>query len=561
NPLHKYQNSGTDKFLYGVCFVDSLYGWAVGDEGLILHTKDGGKSWAEQEANVGRGLLSVHFIDRLNGWAVGEVGRIRHTSDGGENWIIQYSEVYPVVLNSVYFLNKNKGWAVGPSGIIYTEDGGDNWNLQTSSSYTTAKGIYFVNETVGWACGANGTIIRTFDAGQTWEKLETGNTGTIFDVFFLDLSTGWAVGRHEPKFLRTTNGGKDWIAQSHPVGGFFKRIKFIDKNNGWAAGLGGVAFSSDGGKNWKVQIPDSRYNLWWADFTDKNKGWAVGGGGTILKTDNGGEKFIVDFEANVRTGEAPLSTTFTDLSDGNHTQWFWDFGDGGTHTTQNPEYFYQEPGSYTVSLRISDGTDSDTKYKSNYIVVTGGDELAADFIADTTEGIKPLTIQFTDLSEGEPDEWDWDFGDGATHKAQNPLHKYQNSGTYTVSLTVSKSSKESTKQKTDYIIVNEPIAVDDNETTGLIALYDCSPNPVTDAAKIIYDLYEEAYVTLRIYDVFGKETAVLFEGNQAPGSYMNVWEVMNINGNNIAEGVYFYELKACTSRGCIDEIKKMLFIK
>ncbi len=60
----------------------------------------------------------------------------------------------------------------------------------------------------------------------------------------------------------------------------------------------------------------------------------------------------------------------------------------------------------------------------------------AEFTACPTSGAIPLTVQFTDISEGPPTAWEWDFGDGATSTEQNPTHTYEKVGTYTVTLTV-----------------------------------------------------------------------------------------------------------------------------
>ncbi|MCK9278643.1 MAG: PKD domain-containing protein, partial [Methanoculleus sp.] len=60
----------------------------------------------------------------------------------------------------------------------------------------------------------------------------------------------------------------------------------------------------------------------------------------------------------------------------------------------------------------------------------------ADFTANTTGGLPPLAIQFTDTSGGNPTAWAWDFGDGNTSTEQNPVHIYTRVGTYPVTLTV-----------------------------------------------------------------------------------------------------------------------------
>jgi S-layer protein (TIGR01567 family) len=58
---------------------------------------------------------------------------------------------------------------------------------------------------------------------------------------------------------------------------------------------------------------------------------------------------IADFSTSVTGGYAPLSVSFTDLSQ-NVTSWSWDFGDGVTSTEQNPTHVYSEAGTYTIKL-------------------------------------------------------------------------------------------------------------------------------------------------------------------------------------------------------------------
>ena len=72
-----------------------------------------------------------------------------------------------------------------------------------------------------------------------------------------------------------------------------------------------------------------------------------------------------EFSASLTTGTAPITIDFTDLSAGSPTSWSWTFGDGGTSILQNPTHTFQYAGLYTVSLVVSDGTDSSTETKTD----------------------------------------------------------------------------------------------------------------------------------------------------------------------------------------------------
>jgi PKD repeat protein len=159
-----------------------------------------------------------------------------------------------------------------------------------------------------------------------------------------------------------------------------------------------------------------------------------------------------DFTSNVTSGDAPLTVKFTDFSTG-ATSWEWDFDEDGAidSTEQNPEYIYTEAGAYTVALTVSDGESSDTETKTDYITVL----LDAGFSANKTSGDLPLTVKFTDTTNGAV-SWEWDFdGDGTVDSTeQNPVHTYTSSGDYTVKLTAYGNGNSDSVIKSDYISVS-----------------------------------------------------------------------------------------------------------
>jgi PKD repeat protein len=145
---------------------------------------------------------------------------------------------------------------------------------------------------------------------------------------------------------------------------------------------------------------------------------------------------------------------FTDTSTGGPTTWAWNFGDGGTSNLQNPSHTYSTPGTYTVSLTVTNSNGSDTETKTGYITAQTPVPPSANFTGTPTSGSAPLNVNFTDTSTGGPTTWAWNFGDGGTSNLQNPSHTYSTPGTYTVSLTVTNSNGSDTETKTSYITVS-----------------------------------------------------------------------------------------------------------
>ncbi|MCP1662933.1 MAG: PKD domain-containing protein [Methanocalculus sp. MSAO_Arc1] len=163
---------------------------------------------------------------------------------------------------------------------------------------------------------------------------------------------------------------------------------------------------------------------------------------------------VVDFTADVVRGSPPLTVQFTDISGGNPNQWRWDFGDGKTARTRNPEHTYQYPGTFKVTLTASGGQVSGSLSRSGYITVIALPE--ADFSVDRTIGSAPLKVRFSDKSSGGAEAWRWDFGDGKISRDRHPEHIYTEPGTYTVTQTVRNEFGFDVVQKTDLITVMQP---------------------------------------------------------------------------------------------------------
>ena len=172
---------------------------------------------------------------------------------------------------------------------------------------------------------------------------------------------------------------------------------------------------------------------------------------------------VADFTATPTTVYAGETVSFTDLSTNNPTSWNWSFS-GGTptsSTTQNPQVVYNSPGTYNVSLTVSNAFGTDTKTKIKYITVLDLPVPVADFTATPTTVYAGETVSFTDLSTNNPTSWNWSFSGGTptSSTTQNPQVVYNSPGTYNVSLTVSNAFGTDTKTKTDYIHVNTPSIV------------------------------------------------------------------------------------------------------
>jgi gliding motility-associated-like protein len=182
-----------------------------------------------------------------------------------------------------------------------------------------------------------------------------------------------------------------------------------------------------------------------------------------------------NFSASVTEGCSPFKVQFTDLSTGAPSSWLWNFGNGQTSTAQNPLITYTSPGIYSVSLTVKNAGGSDVEQKLNYIIV---DTVPQALFISKIAGCIPLVDTFTDQSiagSGTITSWTWNFGDGATSTAQNPVHTYATQGTYTVSLTVQNS-----KGCRDTLTADTLIHTGAKPTAAFTypVLYTCASDPV-----------------------------------------------------------------------------------
>jgi PKD repeat protein len=134
-----------------------------------------------------------------------------------------------------------------------------------------------------------------------------------------------------------------------------------------------------------------------------------------------------------------LTCDFTDASTdagGNVTAWSWNFGDNGTSSTRNPSRTYLSPGTYTVTLAVTDNKGGTDQHSLPVTVPQDGPPNARPTAA-FTHNCTDLSCTFTDGStdtDGTVNVWSWDFGDGTSETARNPTHTFASAGTYTVTL-------------------------------------------------------------------------------------------------------------------------------
>lgn len=173
------------------------------------------------------------------------------------------------------------------------------------------------------------------------------------------------------------------------------------------------------------------------------------------------------FSADTTKGCTPVSIQFKDASNGTNLRYLWSFGNGNVSSKQNPEAIYYLPGTYTVSLTVTDANgNKHTSTKENYITVFKSP--IADFGAGPLSGCAPLAVSYQNKStKGDVaiTRGIWDYGDGNTEQNINGSHTYKTHGKFTVSYVVKDENNcEDKTSKSKYIEVfrSPQIAIDAN---------------------------------------------------------------------------------------------------
>ena len=246
--------SGVTSTLLDIDFVDSTHGWAVGQDGTIIATSDGGETWYSQASGFELTIRGIDFIDPQTGWAVGHLGLILHTSDGGRTWSVQGHETaLGLNLIRVRFNGPDTGWIITERGgfTLRTTDGGATWGRQFFDSTQARSDAFILDDTHSWVAFKSGGVLSTSDSGATWKahkgvnQVQIGTSG----IYFLDERRGWIAG---------------WRGKERGITSGVQFVKYLTD--------GMVAYTTDGGQTWtRVDVDTGRF-LWDVAFVDAQEG-------------------------------------------------------------------------------------------------------------------------------------------------------------------------------------------------------------------------------------------------------------------------------------------------
>jgi photosystem II stability/assembly factor-like uncharacterized protein len=407
------------------------------------------------------------------------------------------------------------------------------WVRQQSPTTKNLKNVFFINNSTGWISGDSGFIARTNDSGNSWTIQNTNIINDIQSFYFINERLGWAVAWEVfpdsasflgTKILKTTNGGDDWISYMYPEENrFMKTVYFIDSAKGFLAGAPlSIFFTTDAGMRWSSADTDTSLIIGFPvenlKFIDSQTGYACGGfrdlAGSMWVSTNGG----FNWKASV-VGPEPLNDLYIfNGSKAIAAGGDFEYGSSTVKTSnQGLSWLYDTLGTFGVAS----GVDFRTTYegwitlgiaqKFSYTKDTGNSWTSIF----TPDSMPVFDVDFTDSLHG------WAVGYSGCILKYNPslVNVYNN--------------------YENIIPVN-------------FILFQNYPNPFNPATLINYVLRSDEFVSLKVFDITGKEIATLVNSFQKTGNY-----TFRFSGENNPSGVYYYQLKTSES----SQVRKMVLLK
>ena len=567
-------------YLYAVDFPSPQNGWAVGTYGAILKSSDSGLSWTTQNASASYHFYDVKFLDRNRGLIVGTNGTVLRTSDGGVTWMPVPSGTKNS-LSQIKALDSVNLWIVGSNGtILHSTDGGQTWTNQTCGTSSSVLGIEFVDSRLGWAVGAGPWLSRTSNGGASWSVVKPvldskDFASSYLSVCFADSSRGW-VTDNTGGVLRTTDGGGHW-QRTVPLERYgwssLRRITLLPNNVLVSCGNGKIVRSSDGGSMW-VSLTSSLPSGWF--HPSRNVVITIPGtvtpdkecvlvahydcayAGTGADDNASGTsalmeaaKILKDYKFESTISLVAVSAEELGMkgseeyvararAEGRNIVGVVNADMIGFPLKQDTTRLVVI--SYVTTNRLA---DSVIAYNRRYGI---GATLESRLDSTGASDHGPFAMAGYDavqLIEGTPQEI-WGGFNPYYHTAHDSLDKLHPGMMRRAAQLMVAAAAELAK----------PVArLADASASGSGATFVLEqnfPNPFNSQTIMRFKIPQAAYVTLKVFDLLGREVATIFRGNLEAGPYGFNW-----TAGSASTGLYIYQVQA----GPFVSSKKMILLK
>jgi PKD repeat protein len=304
------------------------------------------------------------------------------------------------------------------SGTTFTKLG----TIGSGTTTITSIAVFPGNNQNMWAA-KGGTLYKSTNAGSTWTAVNGLPNGTISDIIchYTDANKVWVSYSgytNANKVFKTTDGGSTWTNLSNAsLPNIPMNCLAIDKNNA----NDGVYVGTDCG----VYYQDNTTNGIWQPFFNQLPNVSV----TQLNIFYSGNKIrastygrgmwesglyqggayppTANFSASTIYGCPSTGVQFSDFSAGQPTAWSWSFPGGtpATSTVQNPYVVYNSPGTYSVTLTVTNANGTDTKTTVSCVTIAASPYNAPTASGKSYCGPATVTLNATPATTGTVQWW------------------------------------------------------------------------------------------------------------------------------------------------------------
>lgn len=286
-PAEITQRAATSS-LTGISRAGSTY-IVVGERGHILRSTDKGGSWTQSPVPLSSPLIAVHFPTPEKGWAVGHDGVILHSADGGKNWVRQLDGRKAGDLMVAHY---EKLPQAGDPRLAKALQEAKRFRREGASK--PFQDVYFENEQSGWAIGSFNMILKTADGGKTWEPwLDRTENQEAYSLHALAVADEEIFIAGELGLLmRLDRQQNRFVAVNSPYKGSFFGIAG-KPGVVLVYGLRGNLFRSrDKGKTWQSLKQGTEAVLVGGCFLDDGRLVLVSNAGDVLVSSDDGDSFV-----------------------------------------------------------------------------------------------------------------------------------------------------------------------------------------------------------------------------------------------------------------------------
>jgi photosystem II stability/assembly factor-like uncharacterized protein len=421
------------------------------------------------------------------------------------------------------------------------------WTLQTSGTTQTLRGLKVVDANVIWATGMLGVVLRTVNGGTTWQlKAAPDPAYDNYVIEALDSTTAWVFGTDDntsvgAKIWKTTNGGSTWVEQYANANSFGDGLRFFDANNGIAVGDAEPA-----SKSRMVVITTSNGGTTWTPVPRAS----------VPAVDSAADELSATNQLDL-TGDIAWFATYGN-TDAIHPRVFKSTDKGLTWTASQPipidnSYgFSMRDATHGIMSNINSGSIARTTNawaSADSILIFNGDYglRAIDWIPGTDAVVVvggPTGSGISGVSTDGGVTW--------TQKTvPTGVGRLRHTQFLDVSTGWAVGNSGAILKWTGGSVLNGI----DEPTTAVptaFALNQNYPNPFNPTTIVSYQLPVASSVRLTVYDMLGREIAVLVDGEMEPGTHQ-----VTFDGSALSSGVYFYTMKA----GAFSSTKSLMLMK